>query len=202
MRSSTSPDQFGCTRTTSSRRAIGPSTASTTSATPSQANIAAQCSRTASSSASKARPAPKAVSTCTENAAARAPAGADGESCWLIRFIWPAGLSGILLVCTSAVAAISRVNSWNHGDRCGLENAAGNVNCPDMNDASAIFDIAVVGGGPAGLGTAIALAESGAKTALIARRAPYADNRTTALLGGSVDFLQTLDVWPRCKDNA
>ena len=71
-----------------------------------------------------------------------------------------------------------------------------------MNDASAIFDIAVVGGGPAGLGTAIALAESGAKTALIARRAPYADNRTTALLGGSVEFLQTLDVWPRCKDNA
>jgi 2-octaprenyl-6-methoxyphenol hydroxylase len=71
-----------------------------------------------------------------------------------------------------------------------------------MNDVSATFDVAVVGGGPAGLGTAIALAESGAKTALIARRAPYADNRTTALLGGSVDFLQALDVWPRCKDNA
>jgi len=71
-----------------------------------------------------------------------------------------------------------------------------------MNDASAIFDVAVVGGGPAGLGAAIALAESGATTALIARRAPYADNRTTALLGGSVDFLQALDVWPRCKDNA
>jgi 2-octaprenyl-6-methoxyphenol hydroxylase len=86
--------------------------------------------------------------------------------------------------------------------RCGLENAAGNVDCADMNDASATFDVAVVGGGPAGLGTAIALAESGAKTALIARRAPYADNRTTALLGGSVDFLQALDVWPRCKDNA
>jgi len=37
---------------------------------------------------------------------------------------------------------------------------------------------------------------------LIARRAPYADNRTTALLGGSVDFLQGLEVWPRCKDKA
>ena len=71
-----------------------------------------------------------------------------------------------------------------------------------MNDASAIFDVAVVGGGPAGLSAAIALAESGAKTALIARRAPYADNRTTALLGGSVEFLQALDVWPRCRDNA
>ena len=71
-----------------------------------------------------------------------------------------------------------------------------------MNDVSATFDVAVVGGGPAGLSTAIALAQSGAKTALIARRAPYADNRTTALLGGSVDFLQALEVWPHCKDNA
>src|ERR1700674_3884548 len=86
--------------------------------------------------------------------------------------------------------------------RCGLENAAGNVDCADMNDVSATFDVAVVGGGPAGLGTAIALAESGAKTALIARRAPYADNRTTALLGGSVDFLERLEVWPRSKDKA
>src|ERR1700687_2659995 len=86
--------------------------------------------------------------------------------------------------------------------RCGLENAAGNVNCSDMNDTSATYDVAVVGGGPAGLSAAIALAQLGAKTALIARRAPYADNRTTALLGGSVDFLQALDVWPRCRDSA
>ncbi len=60
----------------------------------------------------------------------------------------------------------------------------------------------MIGGGPAGLAAAIALAQTGATTALIARRAPYADNRTTALLGGSVDFLQALDVWPRCKDKA
>src|ERR1700692_4102104 len=86
--------------------------------------------------------------------------------------------------------------------RCGLENAAGNVNCPDMNDASAIFDIAVIGGGPAGLAAAIALAETGAKTALIARRAPYADNRTTALLGGSFDLCRQLNVWPHCEDKA
>src|SRR5438105_14941896 len=76
-----------------------------------------------------------------------------------------------------------------------------------MNDASAAFDVvafdvAVIGGGPAGLAAAIALAQAGAKIILIARRAPYADNRTTALLGGSVDFLQALDVWPRCKDDA
>ena len=71
-----------------------------------------------------------------------------------------------------------------------------------MNEASDTYDVAVVGGGPAGLSAAIALAEAGARTALIARRAPYADNRTTALLGGSVDFLEQLGVWPRCKDQA
>jgi 2-octaprenyl-6-methoxyphenol hydroxylase len=70
-----------------------------------------------------------------------------------------------------------------------------------MNGISS-FDVAVVGGGPAGLAAAIALAQSGAKTALVARRSPYTDNRTTALLGGSVDFLQALDVWPRCQDKA
>ncbi len=46
------------------------------------------------------------------------------------------------------------------------------------------------------------MAQSGARTALIARRAPYADNRTTALLGGSVDFLRRLEVWPHCEDKA
>jgi 2-octaprenyl-6-methoxyphenol hydroxylase len=71
-----------------------------------------------------------------------------------------------------------------------------------MNDESAIYDVAVIGGGPTGLSAAVALAQTGARTALIARRLPYADNRTTALLGGSVDFLEQLEVWPRCKDKA
>ncbi len=64
------------------------------------------------------------------------------------------------------------------------------------------YDVAVIGGGPAGLAAAIALAETGANIALIARRAPYGDNRTTALLGGSIDFLRQLDVWRRCEDKA
>jgi 2-octaprenyl-6-methoxyphenol hydroxylase len=71
-----------------------------------------------------------------------------------------------------------------------------------MIDAAGSYDIAVIGGGPAGLAAAIAVAQTGAGTALVARRAPYADNRTTALLGGSVDFLRDLDVWPRCEDKA
>ena len=71
-----------------------------------------------------------------------------------------------------------------------------------MNDLSPIYDSLVIGGGPAGLTTAIALAETGAKTALLARRAPYADNRTTALLGASTELLERLDVWQRCRDQA
>lgn len=70
------------------------------------------------------------------------------------------------------------------------------------NEHAANYDVAVVGGGPAGLATAIAFAQSGASTALVARKIPYADNRTTALLGGSIDFLQGLDVWRRCEANA
>ena len=71
-----------------------------------------------------------------------------------------------------------------------------------LNSVSQPFDVAVVGGGPAGLSAAIAAAHSGARTALVARQTPYADNRTTALLGASVDFLQDLGVWPRCENDA
>jgi 2-octaprenyl-6-methoxyphenol hydroxylase len=97
-------------------------------------------------------------------------------------------LSGIAAICTCVYDA--------------LENATGNVNCFDMNDISSTYDVAVVGGGPAGLAAAIAIAQSGARTALVARKAPYADNRTTALLGSSIDFLRSLEVWQHCEDKA
>ena len=67
-----------------------------------------------------------------------------------------------------------------------------------MTDASTLHDVAVIGGGPAGLAAAIAVAQAGARIALVARRVPYADNRTTALLGASIDLLESLDVWSRC----
>ena len=62
-------------------------------------------------------------------------------------------------------------------------------------------EVAVVGGGPAGLTAAIALAAAGIETALIAK-APPADNRTTALLSGSVAALDALDVWPLCREQS
>src|ERR1700754_3809183 len=83
-----------------------------------------------------------------------------------------------------------------------LENAAPNVKCPGMNSASQVYDTVVIGGGPAGVTAALALAATGARTGLLARRVPYADNRTTALLGASTDLLERLDVWPRCRDKA
>ncbi len=61
--------------------------------------------------------------------------------------------------------------------------------------------VAIVGGGPAGLTAAIALAEAGIETVLIARAADD-DHRTTALLAGSVTALDTLGVWARCRAHA
>jgi 2-octaprenyl-6-methoxyphenol hydroxylase len=60
----------------------------------------------------------------------------------------------------------------------------------------------VVGGGPAGLTAAIALAEGGIPTVLVGKRAAKPDNRTTALLAGSVTALQTLGVWDHCAAHA
>ena len=62
-------------------------------------------------------------------------------------------------------------------------------------------EVAVVGGGPAGLVAAIALATAGVDTLLIAPPAEP-DHRTTALLAGSVTALETLGVWPACVPHA
>jgi 2-octaprenyl-6-methoxyphenol hydroxylase len=64
-----------------------------------------------------------------------------------------------------------------------------------------IVECVVIGAGPAGLTAAIALASAGIDTALIAKSAA-ADNRTTALLHGSVNALRALGVWERCQAHA
>jgi 2-octaprenyl-6-methoxyphenol hydroxylase len=63
-------------------------------------------------------------------------------------------------------------------------------------------EVAVVGAGPAGLTAAIALASAGIETALVSKRPARPDNRTTALLAGSVRALETLGVWELCRDEA
>jgi 2-octaprenyl-6-methoxyphenol hydroxylase len=61
-------------------------------------------------------------------------------------------------------------------------------------------DVAIVGAGPAGLTAAIALAAAGVGVTLIGRAS--GDGRTTALLASSVTALETLGIWPRCRDSA
>jgi 2-octaprenyl-6-methoxyphenol hydroxylase len=61
-------------------------------------------------------------------------------------------------------------------------------------------EVAVIGAGPAGLTAAIALAAAGASVVLIGK--PSGDARTTALLASSVTALETLNIWPRCRDHA
>jgi 2-octaprenyl-6-methoxyphenol hydroxylase len=63
-------------------------------------------------------------------------------------------------------------------------------------------EVAVVGGGPAGLTAAIALAGAGLSTALVAGQPRRVDNRTTCLLAGSVAALEALGVWARCNSHA
>lgn len=64
-----------------------------------------------------------------------------------------------------------------------------------MNTDAVPVDVAVVGGGPAGLIAALALAQRGADITLLAPKAPHIDHRTTALLGSSVEILKELGVW-------
>ncbi|TMJ37422.1 MAG: FAD-binding protein, partial [Alphaproteobacteria bacterium] len=63
-------------------------------------------------------------------------------------------------------------------------------------------EVVIIGGGPAGLTAAIALASAGVETALVARPAGRPDQRTSALLQGSVKALDTLGVWQHCRNDA
>src|SRR5215510_14009161 len=67
---------------------------------------------------------------------------------------------------------------------------------PEPYDGSQ--SVVVVGRGPAALTAAIALAQGGLTTALVGKPPSKSDNRTTALLAGSVTALDTLGVWNLC----
>jgi 2-octaprenyl-6-methoxyphenol hydroxylase len=60
---------------------------------------------------------------------------------------------------------------------------------------SEIFDIAVIGAGPAGLTAGLACAKSGLRTAVIGPGPAVLDRRTSALFGGSIELLKKLTDW-------
>jgi 2-octaprenyl-6-methoxyphenol hydroxylase len=64
------------------------------------------------------------------------------------------------------------------------------------------FEIAVIGGGLAGMIAAIALGRGGRNVALIAPPAPRQDRRTTALMDQSIRFLDRLTLWDKLKPAA
>jgi 2-octaprenyl-6-methoxyphenol hydroxylase len=71
-----------------------------------------------------------------------------------------------------------------------------------MAEVKSILDLAVVGGGPAGLIAALSLAHAGIDVVLYAPPLSAPDRRTTALLGGSVEILSTLGVWAELAAHA
>ena len=64
------------------------------------------------------------------------------------------------------------------------------------------FEVAVVGGGAAGVAAALTAAIAGRSTVLFAPPASFPPGRTAALLGASIDLLSDLDVWPALERHA
>jgi len=75
-----------------------------------------------------------------------------------------------------------------------------------MSEVHTLHDVAVVGSGPSGLVTALALAEVGAEVVAIGpvpAPGPRAvETRTAALLTSSIDLLKSLGVWERLACHA
>ncbi|WP_346897232.1 UbiH/UbiF family hydroxylase [uncultured Roseibium sp.] len=67
---------------------------------------------------------------------------------------------------------------------------------------SKLFDVAVIGAGPSGLTAALAFAQRGLDTLLLAPEVNHTDGRTTALLQESVAYLEALGVWGKLAPKA
>ncbi len=64
------------------------------------------------------------------------------------------------------------------------------------------FEVAVIGGGLAGMIAAVALARGGRNVALVAPPSPKEDRRTTALMDQSIRFLDRLTLWEKLRSAA
>lgn len=65
-----------------------------------------------------------------------------------------------------------------------------------------LYEVTVVGGGLAGICAALAAADAGNKTAIVAPKGNVPDGRTTALMMPSIELLEKLGVWKRVEDVA
>ena len=63
-------------------------------------------------------------------------------------------------------------------------------------------DILIAGAGPAGLAAALALGRGGFAVTLVGRAEARRNGHTVALLGGSIDFLDSLDLGPALSENS
>src|SRR5580698_5372787 len=93
--------------------------------------------------------------------------------------------------------ALRRARAGPYSEAYTLCKGGSSVIWQEKSAAKFAAEVAIVGGGPAGLVSAIALALAGADTLLVAPPAE-ADRRTTALLANSATALATLGVWQAC----